>query len=749
MNFRYIINLLAAVSVLFCAYPSNAQETDELEVYSGKTAEIDTETNKGTITLETYMEGRLIRQAAPCDIVLVLDMSSSMDLVYGKDEAGHDITRLQALKNACNSFLTSLKSTGVAHRVSIVTFNEYANVGYTGSEVQDATVIWPLDLSNCSHSGSQYYLKGGMFGNENTFSNNKIYFSSDAAQRTRMTNLYNWVNSKYSDYFIPIDDRPDFDNSKTTLEHILDYFSADDTQGTTACFRGMKEASKLVNNRNDFNGIDKSDRPTFVIMFTDGIPGHTDPEGSDDSIFSDGRKSICFAYNTIAYANQMKNKGTKVFTVGIHPDCKPVPEVAGDPFYIRLQFYSTGGMSPKSYYYFTNTSAKRNTYDNHINCDNALNVFLHMVSSNYYDTNMDTSPCRYDTNYDHDEVKGKGMERWSVGENGSAPTISIQKKTEIVNGKHYHSASDPAELINEFEEISEDIIEYAKEEMTSETQLRDYIDGRFFKLPDDVTVESIVCYARQCIGKTSDGKYKFAENHIDIPGLSVQVKAGVEGQDDEVVVTGFDYKANWVGALKESPDIDKPGDWHGQELIVIIPFVLKDDVDASGTLQTNTEDSGIYLPGEEEPYKPYPVPEVTWSMINITRTGLEVGESAIYYVYAAEVDSAFDDKPTYIVTLNRENSSAVAKKTIAHVLARQGHENQDDGYYKYKVVETGWNWAYESDSSEETQSFSRANRQLDFFFSGAHKDSSDTDSPTYKLNHGESYKSSSYSIIQQ
>ena len=92
-------------------------------LYMRKTLDKIDKDGKGTITLETYVKGKIETSSTPMDIVLVLDVSGSMDDPIG---GGDKTKKIKALKDSVNSFIDKVESDAskndVDHKISIVKF---------------------------------------------------------------------------------------------------------------------------------------------------------------------------------------------------------------------------------------------------------------------------------------------------------------------------------------------------------------------------------------------------------------------------------------------------------------------------------------------------------------------------------------------------------------------------------------------------------------------------------------------------
>lgn len=103
-----------------------------------------------TVRLEAYATGAqtTVVSTKPCDIVLVLDVSGSMDDAISRKDRTKKLT---ALKNAVNNFIDQVaakETDGVTHRISIVKFAG-ETTDKVGNDTYDVTTgIWPFEETN-------------------------------------------------------------------------------------------------------------------------------------------------------------------------------------------------------------------------------------------------------------------------------------------------------------------------------------------------------------------------------------------------------------------------------------------------------------------------------------------------------------------------------------------------------------------------------------------------------------------------
>lgn len=199
--------------------------------------------------------------------------------LYTRTEtAGSDKTKVEALKEAANTFLQVVSESAVAnkvnHRVSIVGFGSASDRHYTNTEVLSVsgTNSWYQDENNSWKQIGQEY-------------------SSNATNR-------------YKDSLVAI-------NSGTSINPMLtNAVKAVAANGATAVDLGLDMASKVFSNQSDATQKEYKEgtRARIVVVVTDGIPTHS--SGLEKNVAST-------AINT---AGNLEKKGAKVFAVGIALD---------------------------------------------------------------------------------------------------------------------------------------------------------------------------------------------------------------------------------------------------------------------------------------------------------------------------------------------------------------------------------------------------------------------------------------------
>lgn len=198
--------------------------------------------------------------------------------LYTRTEtAGSDKTKVEALKEAANTFLQvvseSATANNVAHRVSIVGFGSANDNSYTNTEVLSVKGRY----SSYQENGSTKYI-------------GKKYSKND--------------KNRYTDSLVAI-------NSGTSINPMLtNAVKAVEANGATAVDLGLDMASRVFSNQDAATQEEYTDgtRAKIVVVVTDGIPTHK--SGLQENVASDAIKT----------AGNLEKDGAKVFAVGIALD---------------------------------------------------------------------------------------------------------------------------------------------------------------------------------------------------------------------------------------------------------------------------------------------------------------------------------------------------------------------------------------------------------------------------------------------
>lgn len=474
------------------------------------------------LTLEAYATGSTTTTTTkdPVDIVLVLDVSGSMDdymetysvspggTYYRKDSDG-DFQRVYYCSQ-CRGWYTKEHSwwnhgTQLTPKTSASDTNTshtqfYSDV--TKMETLKSAVSTFIDnVAKESPDSNIAIVK---------FAGNKWdTVGNDTYEKGRYTYNYSQIVQNLTTV-----DETGASSLKTAVNGLI-------AAGTTLANYGMEHAQTIINGAKD-NG-----RQRVVVMFTDG-----EPNGIEK--VSGFEKEV--ANSAINTSKSIKDAGATVYTIGCFGS---------------------------------------------LDADKKANVdtYMNYVSSNY----------------------------------PKATSMTADPGAQAEEPNYYKTVSSAADLNNIFTDISH-TIGGTDVKLTSTSVLRDVISD-YFKLPQGADKDSITAYSVDCTAVNDDGTYTWSANHDG-------TKYSATVDDKTINVTGFDYAANWVGKDTTTGKMHTPA----KKLVVEIPIVPEQD--ATGSVKTNGDASGIYATGVdgEEPVQTFPSPVVYIPYFTVTHVASTVND---------------------------------------------------------------------------------------------------------------------------
>ena len=171
-------------------------------------------------------------------------------------------------------------------------------------------------------------------------------------------------------------------------------------------------------------------------------------------------------------------------------------------------------------------------------------------------------------------------------------------------------------------------------------------------------------------------------------GLTV-ITPSISEADNKVSTTGFDYSGNWCG-----PDSSSPTGFHGYKQIIRFVITVNDDAVGGPAVETNTSGSGIYLPGSDKPLVEFNIPTVKLPVqIWIQKVGLQDGDNAVFTLARTPFVENFD--PATAVWEDWGTKIVVGPDDYNHetgiYLKKQVGLNPD---YYYRIKEDAWAFGY-------------------------------------------------------
>lgn len=310
--------------------------------------------------------------------------------------------------------------------------------------------------------------------------------------------------------------------------------------------------------------------------------------------------------------------------------------------------------------------------------------FLHYISSNYNFGESLASTYYFDNDHTDAECQIEG-----------AP--STYKGSE--DPHDYYQLSSGTDLTSIFTSIAESASQtegganYKLDESSS--TVIDVITNDY-ALPEGVVASDIKVYTAQAVvnqpepEEDADGRkwytfgtpVEFTDAAITPDRANNRVTVGNFGFSNSDTETNDkpNCDGNWVGRRTGG---NLPDGVYGKELIIEIPIVLDPDFNGGYYDYTNTSESGIYFNQKEVGF--FPIPYYDYPSIAIRKWGLKKGESALFSIQRlTDLDNnAVNDNP-YVVSVTGSDDDGSMVYTIV----------KDIPEGKYRVSEMDWSWTY-------------------------------------------------------
>ena len=337
----------------------------------------------------------------------------------------------------------------------------------------------------------------------------------------------------------------------------------------------------------------------------------------------------------------------------------------------------------------------------------------------------------------------------------NAPSASSMSKPgddfDKTAGYYKDATSDTVDLTAVFKEI-------ASQSGGSSTSLSaasanvDVVSNSFI-LPNGTNtenVETVVKLFFAKLDKIENGEYKFEEEYIkgNTPanytyrvlnangtptGDPIKVDANVNvtlSGTREIKVKGFDYRSCFCGPIykdnydpsqhtaAENADPANIKGYQGYKLIIMIPIKMNPDAVGGPNVATNASGSGIFITdGDQNALVPYISPTVSLPVnIHITKTGLSDGESAKFKIERAilpEGDvnvstlTGWHYVSTVFVTKRKGTTGDPIVKVIglpANIDVTEGEGDSATTKQKnvvYRITEETWSWSYDPQTAPQ------------------------------------------------
>ena len=200
----------------------------------------------------------------------------------------------------------------------------------------------------------------------------------------------------------------------------------------------------------------------------------------------------------------------------------------------------------------------------------------------------------------------------------------------------------------------------------------------------------------------------------------------VDDETGEVVVSGFDYGANWCG-WESNTTTGEEGP-HGYKILLEIPVTANVDAVGGPNVHTNADGSGLIIRDEEGNQVgdmiEFNSPQVSLPVnIYVTKTGLQPGESAKFMIERAYIDMDLPPTPDeyddldwkYVTTIFVTNDGEHETITKIRGLPSEGKDENDVKWgFLYRISEEGWSWTYSSNTDPQFTDTSHVDNPFTF-----------------------------------
>lgn len=289
-------------------------------------------------------------------------------------------------------------------------------------------------------------------------------------------------------------------------------------------------------------------------------------------------------------------------------------------------------------------------------------------------------------------------------------------------------------------------------EIGASTQVQDYVSNSF-ALPidtSDMTPEEIQAWVDENVSVYTQAALTETSWGNRVPFAAAE--KSLDPETKQIVVTGFDYSlddtstgagdGNWVGERVPDPLDPSKNFWAGKKLVIEFKIIANEAATGGVGSATNTSDSGVYVlnpeTGQLEKVNTFDVPHENLPVnITIKKDGLRIGESATFEIMRirpkgwnkdgatieekmANVEYNIINKPLpytddlkvedkegmgetgwwtftkVILTNTTDENGAVVSKTLLSL----------DPNYVYVVVEDDWGWSYTTTGASSVQTTS-------------------------------------------
>lgn len=661
--FKYIASFVALVSGL-AVYAQNISSGvyfEENGIAYAKKAVIN---DDGTysIELETFVTGTVTQtlESIPVDVVLVLDVSGSMD---------ETITTVSSYEPSSVRSLTFREYGGLISFDDSYQTDYYYN--YNGSYCR-VSVVRYWYYGSFFNQGYRYYLS--------FVSGGRTYYINNSGQV--VTEQPNNVDSSSEDlladsvqlYTLVTRDVTKMDALQSAVDAFIDQIAHNDW---------------YEDDTNDHRRTEALGNQISIVKFADDSYYNSNANyESDEAPLTEGNHFLSSGYNYTEVIKGFTSTSTdaNVTTLknavdGLQPSGATAADYGMNLARLLIKSLGTVRNSNKVVVFFTDGAP---TYQSDYNAT---------VASRAIANSQAIKNVTYGSgeNATHPIVYSVGVFAGSVS--GNINTFMTNVATDA---SHYINASGGTadDLKDIFVAIAHASGGSANTEVTGQSTLTVDVVSASFSVPtqfesasDAITVLVAPCTSITTVGNKEYldfGQAKSPEEY-GLPHITPSISV----TDNKVTTTGFDYSENWCG-----PDASSPTGFHGYKQIIRFIITAKDDAVGGPAVETNDPNSGIYLPGATEPLIKFNRPTVKIPVqIWIQKAGLQYGDNAVFTLARTPfvenfnpATAVWEDWGTKIVVGPEDYDP-----TTGMYLKKQVGLNPD---FYYRIKEDAWAFGY-------------------------------------------------------
>lgn len=195
-------------------------------------------------------------------------------------------------------------------------------------------------------------------------------------------------------------------------------------------------------------------------------------------------------------------------------------------------------------------------------------------------------------------------------------------------------------------------------------------------------------------------------------GISISL-VGTDG----IKVTGFDYSSNFCGPVYKTDGVTVDH-YQGYKIIIMIPIQMNPDAVGGPDVKTNGPGSGIFVSDEStSAFVAYESPKVSLPVnIHITKKGLQDGESAKFRIERAILPMSSTSEWRYVSTVFVTKSKGVSGDPVVKVRGLPANTDESGVHqdFVYRVIEEPWSWSYDFESEPKYTNVDYMENPIDF-----------------------------------